>query len=181
MGTNTTPIPTKRGNRPGRACGGGQDLTPGAPARHAERSRRAPGDPGQQDDREQDEPGDQQAELEGVVDQPHQGSRTPPTALQKKPVGSRPEHTPAGDGVAAGAPACDHSIGAVHWVFRLGPVGPLKKLGRSSPQRPWNAIHGNACRAWAGSLGIVRATGRTSMVGPRVSSQPTPCSAELPR
>ena len=87
------------------ACGGGQDLTPGAPVRHAERSRRAPGDAGEQDDREQDEPGEQQAELERVVDQPHQRSRTPADCAAEETGGARPEHAPAGNGVAAGAPA----------------------------------------------------------------------------
>ena len=38
----------------------------------------------------------------------------------------------------------DHSIGSVHCVFRFGPVGPLKNACCSSPQRPSNAIQGNA-------------------------------------
>jgi hypothetical protein len=76
---------------------------------------------------------------------------------------------------------CDQRIGSVHCVFRFGPVGPLKKAGCSSPQRPWNAIQGNAARAAAGELGIVSTTGRMSNVGPRVSSQPTPCEPEAPR
>ena len=60
------------------------------------------------------------------------------------------------------ASSLDQRTGSVHCVFRFGPVGPLKKAGCSSPQRPSNAIHGNARRAAAGSLGIVLTSGRTS-------------------
>ena len=59
---------------------------------------------------------------------------------------------------------CDHVIGLLHCVFRFGPVGPLKKAGWSSPQRPWKSIHGNAVRASAGSLGIVSIAGRRLVV-----------------
>ena len=78
------------------ACGGGQDLTPGAAVRNAERSRRAPGDPGEQDDREQDEPGEQQAELERVVDQPDQRSRTPADCAAEETGGAGPNTLPPG-------------------------------------------------------------------------------------
>ena len=63
----------------------------------------------------------------------------------------------------------------------LGPVGPLKKAFCSSPHRPSKVIHGNASAAAAASLGIVRTSGAIARCGPRVSSQPTPASAELPR
>jgi hypothetical protein len=56
----------------------------------------------------------------------------------------------------------------------------LRNAGCRSPQRPWNAIHGNAFRAAAGSLGISFTTGSSSRLGPVVSSQPIPCSAERP-
>ena len=72
-------------------------------------------------------------------------------------------------------------IGSVHDRFKFGPVGPLKNASCSSPQRPSNAIQGSDRRASAASLGIVTTTGSSSTCGPRVSSQPTPCSAELPR
>ena len=63
----------------------------------------------------------------------------------------------------------------------FGPVGPLKNAGCSSPQRPSNAIHGYALYAAAGSLGIVSTAGRICVLGPRVSSQPTPSEADRPR
>src|SRR4249919_1212104 len=62
----------------------------------------------------------------------------------------------------------------------FGPVGPLKNADWSSPQRPSNAIHGNADSAAFWSPGIVTTFGVSSVWGPRVSSQPTPASAELP-
>ena len=72
-------------------------------------------------------------------------------------------------------------MGAVHCVFRLGPVGPLKKAGCCSPHLPWNPIHGNCEPAAAESLGIVRTVGDKTNPAFRVSSQPTPCSPDAPR
>ncbi len=71
-------------------------------------------------------------------------------------------------------------IGSVHCLFRFGPVGPLKNAFCSSPQRPSKAIHGYAASAADGSLGMVTTRGESSRCGSRVSSQPTPASAELP-
>jgi hypothetical protein len=54
----------------------------------------------------------------------------------------------------------------------------LKNDGCCSPHRPGNPIQGNSRTASDCALGIVRTSGRTSKVGPRVSSQPTPSEAD---
>ncbi len=104
-----------------------------------------------------------------------------PIARQKKSVAVVPNTLPAGTAKLRSRQSSDHRIGSVHCVLRFGPVGPLKNAGRSSPQRPWKAIQGKLVRASFASLGIVSTAGRRSWCGPVVSSQPTPCSAELPR
>ena len=89
-------------------------------------------------------------------------SRREPAAIapQKKSVVRVPSTPPPGTARLRSRQACDQVMGAVHCVFRLGPVGPLKKAGCCSPQRPWNPIHGNCEPAAAESLGIVRTAGR---------------------
>jgi hypothetical protein len=101
-------------------------------------------------------------------------------APQKKSVASVPRIPPVGTAKARSRQVSDHVIGSVHCVFRFGPVGPLKNARWSSPHRPSKPIQGNASSASPTSLGIVRTSGESSRVGPRVSSQPTPSSPELP-
>src|SRR6185436_1029993 len=76
------------------------------------------------------------------------------TAPQKKSVALVPNAPPMGTPILRSRQSSDHWIGAVHWDFRFGPVGPLKIAFWSSPQRPSKAIHGKAVRASSGSLGI---------------------------
>ena len=106
-----------------------------------------------------------------------------PCAMRRRrsPLRSSRRRCRPGPCSCASASPSAQLIGCVHCVLRFGPSGPLKNAGCSSPHRPSNAIHGKSDCAAIGPLGIVRTTGRTSIVGPRVSSQPTPSSAELPR
>ena len=109
-------------------------------------------------------------------------SREPPAmAPQKKSVVRVPAAPPAGTAYARSRQLCDQRIGSVHCSFRLGPVGPLKKAGCCSPQRPWNPIQGNAAAACDGSLGIVCTAGCVTRPAFRVSSHPTPCDPDAPR
>ena len=102
------------------------------------------------------------------------------TAAQKKSVA--PAEDSAGrDGVAPVAPAFGLGDRLRPLSLRFGPVGPLKKAGWRLAPAALESIHGKARAAAAGSPGIVFTDGRSSTCGPRVSSHPTPASAELPR
>src|SRR5689334_18559511 len=78
----------------------------------------------------------------------------PPIARQKKLVAVVPNRLAVGTVKLRSRQPSDHWMGSVHCVLRLGPVGPLKNEGCSSPHRPSNAIHGNCARPCAGSLGM---------------------------
>ena len=182
-----------RDDRPGRSRrragpldvhppGRREDLAPAPPAGEAERSGGPPGRARDQEDHEQARPASTRPNATGL-----RTSRT--SALEPVLDGAAEEVGRAGpedaarrDRVAPLAPALRPARSARSTaVFRFGPVGPLKNACCSSPQRPSNAIHGKPPAPARGSLGIVFTAGRSSTCGPRVSSQPTPCSAELPR
>ena len=77
----------------------------------------------------------------------------------------------------------DHAIGSVHCVFRFGPGGAVEERAAGArPSGPRSRSRGTSSRAAVGSLGIVSTVGpQVDVSGRVVSSQPTPCSAELPR
>jgi len=82
------------------------------------------------------------------------------------------------NGVAAVAPAFRPCDGSVHWVFRFGPVGPLKNAGWSSPQRPSNWIQ-ETPRVPRRVARIVATSGRSSVCGRACRRSPHPLR-ELP-
>ena len=105
----------------------------------------------------------------------------PPIALQKKSVVARPEGAACRNRVALVPPVRRHA----DW---LGPRGLEVGARRAVEERPLKLTPASLepdprkqGARFAGIAGIVRTTGRMSKLGPVVSSQPTPCSAELPR
>ena len=163
---------------PGR---GGEDLSPRSPACQAKRSRRMPGRARKQEEEQQREPGEEQPDLERMVHELHERPGAAADGSTEDARRGRPERAGPGNRVAARAPV-------LRPADRLGPLGLQVRAGGAVEERrlqlPPAALEGdpgNAARARASSLGIVFTTGRTSNVGPRVSSQPTPSEAELPR
>ena len=92
-----------------------------------------------------------------------------------------PEEAAGRDRVRAVAPASDHSIGRVHCVFRFGPCRPVEEGGLELAPPPFEVDPRERLLRGSRLRGIVTTFGRSSRCGPRVSSQPTPASAELPR
>ena len=120
-------------------------------------------------------------------------------AAARRPGGGAPGR-PGRDRVAEGIgraraedAAGGHRVGAVAPVLRprdrLRPLPLEVRPGRAvverraaaRPSGPRTRSTGTPRSASAASLGIVCTSGRRSCVGPSVSSQPTPCEAELPR
>ena len=73
-----------------------------------------------------------------------------------------------------------HSMGLVQRSLVVGPVGPLYGPPCRSPQRPSNASHANASVAAGASSGNTTTSGRSSVDGPVLSSQPNPSPALRP-
>ena len=123
----------------------------------------ATGTPGRANGREDEQAEDRREHEERhrrVAEQEDERLRALRDAAAEQVGGPRPEDAARRERRSPGrASAATTRSGASTGPSCSGPVGPLKNAAWSSPQRPSNAIHGNALFAAAGSLGIVCTTG----------------------
>ena len=123
----------------------------GAEPERRDRTPRRPG--GEEDDEPQERAKDEQRQLPGCEAAGRARSSPSRPRSQKKSVASVPSTPPSARRSSALASPPTTRSARVHCVFRFGPVGPLKNAFCSSPQRPSNAIHGNASRPPPGRSG----------------------------
>ena len=180
-GMSKRPIPRKSRARLSTSGPRPPGSDPRSDAGRAGAARRAPGRARDAEDGEREQRGERRAASAAGFRSSGRGPRAGRDRGAEEVGRAGPEHAAGRHRVAPRAPA-------LRPLDRLGPLRlqvrarrPVEERALELAPAPSKAIQGNARRAAAGSLGIVMTSGRSSTCGPRVSSQPTPASAELPR
>ena len=135
IGIRSTPIPRKsRARRTYIRPEADEDLAPRPAAPEAERRRRRPGRPATPNERARGGPrGEHIAAGRAGSDQ---GARARLDRRAEEVGRARAEDAAGRNGVARARQPSDQVIGSVQWVFRFGPVGPLKKAPGARPSGP---------------------------------------------
>ena len=162
-------------------CRRGEDLAPRAAARQTERRRRPPRRTGEPVENERQERPECQQNGERVVDRPPQRGRAPADRGAEEVGRRRPKGAACRNRVALVPPVRRHGDG-------LGPRGLEIRAGRTVEEGSLEltpaSLEPDPREQGASFGGVARDRPHDRLdveARPVVSSQPTPCSAELPR
>ena len=163
--------------------GGSEDLPPGPPTRRraaAQPDARLPARAGRR--QRAPEPASTRPNSSGLPTSSTSAREPLPTAPQKKSVAPVPERAASGHRVARVPPVLRPLDRLRPLRLQVRPRRPVEeRRAEARPSGPGRRSTGTPAAPAPGRSGSSCTAGRTSNVGPRVSSQPTPCSAELPR